>query len=472
MPREYPGYHDLDERLVEFRTEILTRMRRESELASLPRFDRVNLAAEAGSVVTVDSFLGTVNTDQVSDVYFRVLDATSGKCELGALGFEVEDPMHPTLQALQERFPLAEIAGKGTDVERAVRIRDWIKSLFPHYVPYRMPVWNALTILDRASRGVENFLCIHYSVSLVQSCLALGMQARMINIHRGIADNYVVGDEATADPPIDEHVVVEVWSSELGSWFMLDTDFDCHYERAGIPLSAWEIHQAFVTGELDQLICRRGPDSHAFTALGGVIDSEDDFFGYELPSYYAHVSVLMRNDFLSDPEGPVQVAHLTDASTAAVIWHRGSDLRLQPHLMGPVVVANPYSDEVMLLTDGNDRTGWASADSTTGHWVQISLPGDRMVGRIAFAWPEHSAVYRTSRRLRVEAEVDGGWVQLAEIEIDPEGPFTLHDLPATWTRRIRVVQPVNGGHLLHPDRLWLTQVELFGPPADDRYSER
>ena len=467
MPREYPGYHDLDERLVEFRTEILTRMCRDPELASLPRFDRVNLAAEPGSVVTVDSFRGTVNTDQVSDVYFRVLDATSGKLELGALGFVVEDPLNPTLQALRERFPLVDIAGEGTDVERAVRIRDWIKSLFPHYIPYRMPVWNALTILDRASRGVENFICIHYSVSLVQCCLALGMQARMINIHRGIANNYVVGDESIADPPVDEHVVAEVWSSELGSWVLLDTDFDCHYERAGVPLSAWEIHQAFVAGDLDQLTCRRGPDSHAFTALGGAIESEDHFFGYVLPSYYAHVSVLMRNDFLGDPDGPVQVAHLTDVSTEAVIWHRGSDLRLQPHLMGPVVVANPYSDEITLLTDGNNRTGWASEDSATEHWVQVSLPGDRVIDRIAFEWPEYAGLYRSSRTLRAEAEVDGGWTQLAEIRIDPEGPFTMHELPVTRTRRVRIVQPVSGGHALHPDRLWLTQVELFGPPADD-----
>jgi hypothetical protein len=350
-----------------------------------------------------------------------------------------------------------------------VRIRDWIKSLFPHYIPYRMPAWNALTILDRASRGVENFLCIHYSVSLVQSCLALGMQARMINIHRGIAEDYVVGDESIADPPVDEHVVAEVWSSELGSWVMLDTDFDCHYERAGVPLSAWEIHQALVTDELGQLICRRGPDSHSFTALGGAIESEEHFFSHELPSYYAHVSVLMRNDFLGDPDGPVQVAHLTDASTEPVIWHRGSDLRLQPHLMGPVVVANPYSDEVTLLTDGNDRTGWASVDAATEHWVQISLSGDRRIDRIAFEWPEYAGVYRSSRRLRVEAEVDGCWTRLSDIVIDPEAPFTLHEVPVTMARRIRIVQPIGGGHSLHPNRLWLTQVELFGPLTDDRY---
>ena len=460
MPREFPGYHDLDERLIEFRTEILTRMRRLDELESLAKVQRVNLAAEAGTIVRVDSYLGTTNTDRVGDVYFPV---TAGGCEPAGLSFNAEDPTHPTLVALRERFDLDRVAGAGSDLDRTVRVRDWIKSLFPHYIPYRMPEWNALTILDRASRGVENFICMHYSVSLVQCCLALGMQARVINLHRGISDTYVVGDEAFCDPPVDEHVVAEVWTADTGSWVMHDTDFDCHYERAGVPQSAWGIHQAFVDKELDELDCRRGPHSRAFTALADEIEEDGEFFASDLPSYYAHVSVLMRNDFLADPDGPVPVAHLTDAATEPILWHRGSDLRLQPHLMGPVVVANPYTDCVSLLTDGNPATGWASADSPGEHWVELTLPGERLVARIGLLWPEYATIYRTSRRLRIEVEVEGSWQSIADIENDPEGPFTLHDLPVTRTRKVRVVQPDGCGYPAHPDRLWLNQVELFAP---------
>lgn len=466
MPREFPGYHDINERLVEFRTEILTRMCRYDELATLPRPSRINLAAEGGSVVTVDSFLGTTNTDRVDDVYFPVLDPGQGRCDLGALSFGVEDMAHPTLAALRERFDLDRVAGTGTDLDRAVRVRDWIKSLSPHYIPYRMPVWNALTILDRASRGVERYICVHYSVSLVQCCLALGMQARMVNLHRGIAESCAIGEEASVDLPVDEHVVAEVWCAELGSWVMLDTDYDCHYERDGVPQSAWGIHRSFVDKESDQLTCRRGPHSYAFTALAEEIAAEDDFFANELPSYYAHVSVLMRNDFLTNPDGPVPVAHPIDAATEPILWHRGSDLRLQPHLMGPVVVATPYTDRLKLLTDGNLQTGWASADTAAEHWVHITLPGERLLDRIAFHWPEHASLYRTSRRLRIETHVDDRWVQVAGVDICPEGPFTLHELPMLRTRELRIVQPAGGGHLLHPDRLWLNQVKLFAPVAE------
>lgn len=465
-PREFPGYRDLGERLGYFRTEILTRMARDSELAGLPLLDRVNLAAESGVVVRVDSFLGTINTDRVGDVYFPVVDAGSGVLATGAIPFAVETVDHPVWRELRDRFDLDAVAGEGPDLVRAARVRDWIKSLFPHYIPFRMPEWNALTILDRGSRGVEQFICIHYSVSLVQCCLALGMQARMINLHRGISDSYRVGDEAVVDPPVDEHVVAEVWCAEQGSWVMLDTDFDCHYERDGLGLSAWEIHEAFVKGELAALTCRRGPHSAAFGATSEEISDAEGFFASVLPSYYAHVSVLMRNDFLSDPDGPVPVAHLTDAATEPIIWHRGSDMRLQPHLMGPVVVANPYSDRVTVLTDGNIRTGWASNDEPVQHQVEITLAGERTVGRVGLVWPEYAGYYRTSRRIRIDARVDGQWREVVTAEIDPEGLVTLHEFTPITATGLRVVQPAGGGYPAHPNRLWLNQIDVLTPAKE------
>ncbi len=462
VQREFSGYRGPDERLAEFRTEVLGRMRRDDELVHVRSHDRVNLAAGPTTVVTVDSFLGTVNTDRVGDVYFPVDD--SGAPTPSGLPFPVEDPDHPVLQELRERFGLATVAGTGTDVERAVRLRDWIKSLSAHCTPYRMPRWDALTILDRASRGVENFICIHYSVSLVQCCLALGMQARMINLHRGIAAGYVIGDEAVTDPPVDEHVVCEVWSREQQGWVMLDTDYDCHYERGGVAVSAYEIHLAFIEEELDQLTCRRGP--HSLAGPSGQIENDEKFFAEILPSYYAHITVMMRNDFLSDADGPVPAVHLTDAETEPILWHNGSDMRLQPHLMGPVVVATPYTDRITLLTDGNDCTGWASADTPSEHWVDIALATPTEIGRIGLVWPEYASYYRTSRRLRIDAQVDGDWVTLIEIANDVEGLFTLHELPRTTTAHVRVRQPAGGGFRLHPDRMWLTQVELLAPIKD------
>lgn len=459
MSTEYVGYRDIEERVDEFRAEIVARMVRPDDWRPRGLGDRINLAAERGSLVRVDSFLATKNTANVDDVYVKVMD---GRVEAGAIPFTVEPADHSALAALRERFDLVRVAGDGDDLTRAIRVQDWIKSLFSHRVPWRMPEWNALVILDRGRRGVENFLCIHYSVSLVQCCLALGIQARMINLHRGIADTFEIDDAAWVDPPLDEHVVAEVWSTELGKWVMLDVDFDVHYQSGDTPLSAWEIHQAFVDGQLSSLTCRRGPHSTAFTAWGDAL-AEAEFFSLTLPAYYAHVSVLMRNNFFSDPDGPVTVAHLVDEATEPILWHGGSDLRLQPHLMGPVVVAQSYRDTVKVLTDGNRRTGWASDDSSAEHWVEIRLAGPRSIGRIALTWPEYATLYRTSTRFSLEAEVDGTWQTLADVEREIEAPFTVHDVGPVTASAVRLRQPAGGGSREHPDRLWLNQIEILGP---------
>jgi hypothetical protein len=458
--QEHADYRTLDERLAEWRTEILTRMDRLDELPVLPTFPRVNLAREAGTTVRVDSFLGTANAHAVGDVYYD-LQAPGAT----ALPFASEDPDHPVLAELRQRFPLEEVAGDGTDVEKAIRLRDWIKSLFPHHIPYRMPEWNALLILDRGSRGVEHFICVHYSVSLVQCCLALGLPARMINLHRGLSDHYRIGDEAVADPPVDEHVVAEVWSSDLDKWVMMDTDFDVHYQRDGVPLSAWEIHEAFAADELAKIEPQRGPHSLSFNAYGEKLPDEDDFFATGLPAYYAHVTVLMRNDFLSDTDGPVTMAHLVDDTATPLLWHRGSDNRLQPHLMGPVVVAQPYTDVTPVLTDGNRRTSWASSDSSAAHTVEIALAGPRLLGRAVLHWPEYLLSYHSSATYRLDTRDgdDGAWEPWVEVTSGPETPYSVHDASARRATHVRLVQPAGGGSAAFPERLWLTQVELYAP---------
>jgi hypothetical protein len=464
---DHSDYRSIEERLAEWRTEILTRMDRGDELAALPTFTRVNLAREYGTGARVDSFLGTANPQGPDDAYPQVLDAAAGRITQGALPFAVEDPQHPVLVELRRRFPLQEVAGDGPDVDRAVRLRDWIKSLFPHRIPFRMPEWNALLVLDRGSRGVEHFICVHYSVSLVQCALAVGMQARVVNLHRGISDSYRIGDEAKADPPVDEHVVAEVWSSELGRWVMMDTDFDCHYERDGVPLSAWDVHRAFVDGELDAITCRRGPHSASFNAYGEGLPDDDAFFARELPSYYAHISLLMRNDFLSDPDGPVPVAHPLDEKTGPILWHRGSDNRLQPHLMGPVVVAQPWTDRTPVLTDGNLRTGWASADTLDEHVAEVGLTEPHLVGRVVLHWPEYRLRYQTSAAYRLDGrDGDGRWSTVAKVSELSEAPYTVHDIAPTQLVAVRVVQEPGGGSENFPNRLWLNQIEVYAPAAE------
>lgn len=445
------GYREVEERLAEWRRASLWRQRRLDELAQVPDpgYHARNLLARPGVSVRVDGFLGTINSDDPGAAY-----APPERLEAAGYAFGREQPEHPVLERLRDRYRLDEVAGGGGDLERAIRLRDWVKSRWPHVLPLSNPPYDGLVILDRAARG-ETFICMHYSVTFVHCCLALGIEARVVNLHRGVAESYAIGHEAAAEPPVDEHVTVEVWCRESGRWAMLDPDFDCHYERHGAVLSAWEIHRAFVDGELDAIEARRGPGSAAYDELGQV------FFARTLPSYYAHVSLLMRNDFLSDPDGPVPALHPTDASTPPILWYRGEDMRLRRDLLGPLVVATPYTDRTPLLSDGNLESGWASSDEPREHWVEATLAEPAEVAVVALHWPEWRSRSRTSRAYRLEGLVDGIWELLAETRDNPERPWTAHELEPRRLAALRIRQPRGGGFEEHENRLWLTQVECL-----------
>lgn len=463
MPDFLSSHYDAYERLAIWRREILVRMNRLDELAVLPAPAFPNLAAEQGAWVEVGDFLGTANVADPSVVYAAPERGVASQ-RFGDIAFAVEDQDHPVLVELRRRFELERIAGEGTALERIRRIRDWLKSVFPHGIPLSMPAWNALFILDRATRGVEDYICVHYSVSLVQCCIALGIPARMINLHRGISDSYRIGDEALADPPVDEHVVAEAWCEELGRWVMFDTDFDCDYSIDGVPGSAWDIHRAFIEGRWSDIVCNRGPLSRAFTAYGEDREDTDQFFARELPSYYAHVSILMRNDFLADPDGPVTVAHPVDEATAPILWHRGSDNRLQRHLMGPVVVAQPWTDRTDVLVDGNIDTSWASSDAEGAKALTVRLAGPRLVAAGSLHWAQHACVYHSSRAVTVDVLTPAGdWQRVWEMSEPRERGFSAFVFEPIVATAVRVTQPPGGGSVGHPDRLWLSQVGVFAP---------
>jgi hypothetical protein len=438
-------YRSIDDRLAEWRRASLTRQRRLDEVDQVPDPDYHgrNLAARPGVVVRVDSFLGTLNSEDVQAAY-----APPDYVVAGGYRFRREDTGHPSLETLRDQYALADVAGSGDDFVRANRVRMWLKGRWPHLIPFTNPPYDGLVILDRAARG-ETFICMHYSVALVHCCAALGIDARVINLHRGIADSYPLGGEAAAG--VDEHVTTEVYCRELEQWVMVDPDFDCTFELRGKPLSAWDIHIAHLEGE--RVTSVKGPGAAAYDSLGA------DFYEVTLPAYFAHVSLLMRNDFISDPDGPVPVLHLVDDATPPILWYAGEDMRLRRDMLGPLCVAKAYTNRTPVLSDGNLESAWASDDSDREHWVELTLPEETRMDRIVLHWPELRNRLRTSTTYGIDGLVDGSWQPLDRVESNPERPWTVHDLEPASLTALRIVQPPGGGSAEHPNRLWLSQVE-------------
>ena len=154
------------------------------------------------------------------------------------------------------------------------------------------------------------------------------------------------------------------------------------------------------------------------------------------------------------------VLHLTDAVTSPILWHRGEYIRLSRDLLGPLAVAQPYTDRTPVLTDGNLESSWASEDASVEHWVEVHFRSLATVSRVVLHWPESQGRFCASKRYRVEGNTGDRWEVLVESAPTSARPWTVHDLnhPAKLSG-LRVVQPPGGGSLDHPNRLWLSEIE-------------
>lgn len=382
----------------------------------------------------------------------------NGHAAVPSVPFQWEDLVHPRLRTLRQKYRLDQVVeGAPSDLDRVVRLRDWVKSRWDHEQPISLPPWDALHILERVEKKIEAFFCVHYSVTFMQCCLSLGIPARLINLHRGIApaDAARGGNRETCGlPPCDEHVVNEVWLDDLGRWAMMDVDFDLHYEREGLPLSALEVHQALLAGELGELTVREGPLAHK-------LKIDERYYQFHLPTYYAHFCVFWRNNHLSDPEGPTQVLHWVDEQTPAMLWWEGSDLRHRPHLIGPVAVSWPYSQATPRLTDGNVATCWASEETPSPHWVELRWPRPVTFSQVVVDWAECWRRYWTSTTYHLQVWQEGGWRDLVQNSDNREAAYTHHSFPPVETDRLRLWQPVGGGPVERPHLLWLAEIEVY-----------
>ncbi|NLJ26238.1 MAG: hypothetical protein GX354_12590 [Firmicutes bacterium] len=399
-----------------------------------------------GAMVRVDSFLTTTNTGNWQEIYAPVAVAGTYRLE--------EEPIDlPVLVRLREKYQLeGKLAGSGLDFERLVPLRTWIKSLWKHGLPFRQPYWNAEQIIYRAINAKEQFHCVHYSVAFLQCARSLGYHVRLVNLHRAVVEDCPPGREFEHKPKCSEHVVVEIWSNDLGKWIVFDVDYDCHYMAYGEYLNAKELHDAKISGATDSVQILGGP----YTAEKMQDQTLEDRLGL-----YAHFSVYLRNNFLVDEESPVRIVHYVDESTSPILWWFGDDMIPRPDLMGPIHVAKPYKDYTPVLNDGRLDTAWASSDAVSEHWAQVEWAQAVDATDVVIHWADRGIAFRTSRRYDVEIKGPDGWKLVQEGTENGEKPWSHHTFPRQKILALKVRQLPGGGHFEYPNRLWLRQIQVF-----------
>jgi hypothetical protein len=181
---------------------------------------------------------------QITPGEFRVLDYDVADFVGDWTRMEYGDPQAERLLQLRQEFALDEvIAGQDSEWEMLLALKRWVRSRWDHgWSRCWSEVQDALDIL-RFARDGEQFTCGFYARVMRECCTALGFPARIISL----------GLERCEFPRDDTywnvgHSVSEVWSNDHAKWVILDADLNVHYEWDGMPLSALEIRDLWLSG--------------------------------------------------------------------------------------------------------------------------------------------------------------------------------------------------------------------------------
>ena len=231
--------------------------------------------------------------------------------------YQAKDDM---LEELREKYELdAVVAGGRTEFEQMLLLKEWVRNRWDHGWSREPEARNALEILEAAELG-SDFNCGYYSVTMMQSLLALGFVARRAGIAKAQSE-WMALDEGNIG-----HSVPEVYSHDFHKWILLDADMNVHYELDGVPLSVLEIHRAWVGGRWSEVkmvtgakpFKRTEKTSSGLLSVYDTIDEHDAsgwvFRSNNVGDYYANASVYLGNTHHSRG-GPMPMLHWTDERT-------------------------------------------------------------------------------------------------------------------------------------------------------------
>lgn len=141
---------------------------------------------------------------------------------------------------LRERYKLKDLVkGVENEWQGQLALKHWVNSRITNGTP-SVEVNHALDILRYADEGKE-FWCTFYAITYIECSLALGWQARKVCLD---VDHGLEGELGSR-----HHGAAEVWSNYYRKWVFIDAQSDLHFEKDGLPLSAWEIRSEWLRNE-------------------------------------------------------------------------------------------------------------------------------------------------------------------------------------------------------------------------------
>jgi hypothetical protein len=218
-----------------------------------------------------------------------------------------------SLVALRRLYPLEQVVAGGRDEwQSQLLLKEWVHHAIPPGSP-KVSYNNALDILEHAAHGAT-FWCTHYAISYAECAAALGWQARKIGVDRKH------GPEGMGS---SHHGVAEVWSNQFRKWVVMDSQSNLHFEKAGIPLSAWEIRAEWLKDggkSVDHVV---GVPPKAVKKNPAIT-----FWSHNEDETAIYFWMYLQNRLMAVKEGAAEPERLIfpqDGANAGLIWYQNSD---------------------------------------------------------------------------------------------------------------------------------------------------
>jgi hypothetical protein len=160
-----------------------------------------------------------------------------------------ENYYSPRISQLRSRYGLdAVVADESDEWKRILLLRHWIKSHIA--IDNDNPTQtrgDSFAILDAALKGGK-FHCTHFSIVQHAVLNSFGYVTRRLGCGPGLKDDG------------GHHGVNEVWVNKFSKWVLIDSKYDAHFEKDGVPLSALEIRDEVWRDGAKSVVCVVGPE--------------------------------------------------------------------------------------------------------------------------------------------------------------------------------------------------------------------
>jgi hypothetical protein len=218
--------------------------------------------------------LSAAVTGAFAEAKYTVRQVENPQFRQSQIFFRFEDITSPPFVELKRRFAFAD-AVKGVDgeFERILRLRQWIFNTLKVDESKPNPPLDAISILAQGPSGGP-FECTH--AMIVQNAVmnAMGYVTRVLQPGPGQNENTYLA--------AGNHGVNEIWSNTHRKWFLSDAEFDGHFEKGGVPLSALEIRDEYLKNGGKDLDLVVGPERKKVEPRLLFSPHAYRFVGYEL----------------------------------------------------------------------------------------------------------------------------------------------------------------------------------------------